>query len=142
MKFSPNCFSRSTFVQTSNRKEVTAKLEQFEIMDDAGAANDTLYRKIAENVNVKQGLFDVKIVMYDNVDLTAKSSDPDIVDIAVSATLGRIRLVFLMKFVNDFLAFLEPFSGAKEMVAERASEAFEGATKSVIDAYANSTRVK
>ena len=139
MKFLPNCFSRSTFVQTSNRKEVTAKLEQFEIMDDAGAANDTLYRKIAENVNVKQGLFDVKIVMYDNVDLT---SDPDIVDIAVSATLGRIRLVFLMKFVNDFLAFLDPFSGAKEMVAERASEAFEGATKSVIDAYANSTRVK
>jgi len=47
-----------------------------------------------------------------------------------------------MKFVNDFLAFLDPFSGAKEMVAEKASDALEGATKTVIDAYVNSTRVK
>lgn len=47
-----------------------------------------------------------------------------------------------MKFVNDFLAFLDPFSDAKEMVAEKASDALEGATKTVIGAYVNSTRVK
>jgi hypothetical protein len=87
-------------------------------------------------------VFDVTIVLYDNIDPEAKSGDPDVVDISVSAVLGRIRFVFLMKFVNDFLAFLDPFSGAKEIVAEKASDALEGATKTVIDAYVNSTRVK
>lgn len=67
-------------------------------------------------------------------------SDPDIVDIFVALKLGRIRFVFLMKFLNDFLRFLEPFSAAKEMVVEKANDAFEGATKSVIDAYVSCTR--
>jgi len=53
-----------------------------------------------------------------------------------------VRFVFLMKFVNDFLAFLDPFSGAKEIVAEKANDALEGATKNIIDAYVNSTRVR
>ena len=35
--------------------------------------------------------------------------------------MGRIEFVFLMKFVNDVLAFIEPFSRAKEMVAENAN---------------------
>ena len=35
--------------------------------------------------------------------------------------MGRIEFVFLMKFVNDVLAFIEPFSVAKEMVAENAN---------------------
>lgn len=47
-----------------------------------------------------------------------------------------------MKFVNDFVAFLDPFSAAKEAVVEKASGAWEGAAKTVIDAYVNSTRVK
>ena len=133
---------RSTFIQTANRKEVTAKLSNFEVMDDAGIAKGTLYQKIAENLDVKTGVFDVRVVLYDNIDPEIKFSDPDVVDILVVARLGRIKLVFLMKFVNDFLAFLEPFSSAKEMVAERANDALEGATKSVIDAYVNSTRVR
>ena len=117
-------------------------LEQFEILDDVGSVNNTVYRKIAENVDVKQGVFDVRVVLYDNVDPTIKSSDAEIVDILVAATLGQIRFVFLMKFLNDFLTFLDPFSGAKEIVAEKANDALEGATKSVIDAYVNSTRVR
>jgi hypothetical protein len=47
-----------------------------------------------------------------------------------------------MKFVNDFLAFLDPFTVAKEIVAEKATDVLEGATKTVIDAYVNSTRVR
>ena len=86
-------------------------LEQFEIMDDVGSLNNTVYRKIAENVDIKQGVFDVKVIIY-NVDPTEKSTDTEVVDILVAATLGRIRFVFLMKFVNDFLAFLDPFSSA------------------------------
>jgi len=45
-----------------------------------------------------------------------------------------------MKFLNDFLRFLEPFSAAKEIVVEKANDALEGATKSVIDAYVSCTR--
>ena len=136
-----NSISRINFVQTDSRKELNAMLEQFEIMDDVGSLNNTVYRKIAENVDIKQGVFDVKVVIY-NVDPTEKSTDTEVVDILVAASLGRIRFVFLMKFVNDFLAFLDPFSSAKEIVVEKANDALEGATKSVIDAYVNSTRVR
>ena len=56
--------------------------------------------------------------------------------------MGRIELVFLMKFVNDFLEFIEPFSGAKEMVAEKAENAVQEASKAMIDAYASQTRAQ
>lgn len=47
-----------------------------------------------------------------------------------------------MKFVNDLVAFAEPFTAAKEVVVEKASGALEGAAKTVIDAYVNAVRVK
>jgi vacuolar protein sorting-associated protein 13A/C len=84
-------------------------------------------------------VFDAKVTLFENTP-EVKAADINAVDVKVEATMGRIKLVFLMKFVNDFLKFLEPFSGAKDMVAERANSALEDATKSMIDAYANSTR--
>ena len=47
-----------------------------------------------------------------------------------------------MKFINDILAFIEPFSGAKDMVVEQAGIAREEAEKRLRNAYANKTRAK
>jgi hypothetical protein len=60
-------------------------------MDDAGISNASLYHKIAENVDVSLGVFDVKVILHDNIDPATKSNDPEVVDIFVSAILGRIR---------------------------------------------------
>jgi vacuolar protein sorting-associated protein 13A/C len=99
----------------------------------------TFYRKIAESMDEK--VFDAKVILYDH-DVSEKAKNVNLVDIAIEAKMGRIKLVFLMKFVNDLLAFIEPFSGAKDIMAEKASDALEGATKTMIDAYANSTRAQ
>ena len=70
---------------------MTAELEQFTILDDAVASNVSVYQKIAENVDIKQSVFDVKVFLHENINLESKSNDPDVVDIIVSAVLGRIR---------------------------------------------------
>ena len=64
------------------------------------------------------------------------------VDVSVEAEMGRINVVFLMKFINDFLTFLEPFSEAKTIVAENAKYATTLAMEEAVKAYSNATRVK
>ncbi len=130
---------RSTFIQTKACKEITAKLVNFEVLDGNAQESGTNYFKIAESQDQK--VFDAKVLLYEHTP-EAKAANIDLVDVSVDASMGRIRLVFLMKFVNDILAFIDPFSATKEMVAEKANDALEEATKSMIDAYANSTRAK
>ena len=97
----------------------------------------TFYEYIAESRDDK--VFEARVTLFD-LTPEAKFADLNAVDVRVQATMGRIKLVFVMKFVNDLLKFLEPFSGATEMVAERANAAFEDATKAMKDAIENSTR--
>lgn len=65
----------------------------------------------------------------------------------------QTSLVKLSKFANATmisvdsnpsppLPFQEPFSGAKEMLAEQAQSALKGAAESMLDAYSNATRAK
>ena len=133
---------QATYEQTKTKKTITSKLVNFQIHDALNRDPEnikTLYEKIAESMDQK--VFDAQVVLYDHT-LEAKAGNPDLVDVEVDVKMGRVKLVFLMKFITDFLTFLEPFSGAKEIVAEQASNALEEAAKSMIDAYANSTRAK
>ena len=77
-----------------------------------------------------------------SIDPHIKVNNLDKVDVDLTLKMGRIRLVFLMKFINDILAFIEPFSGAKDMVVEQAGIAREEAEKRLRNAYANKTRAK
>ena len=86
-------------------------------------------------------VFEAKVSIF-NYTATEKSINPDLVDVRVDAEMGRIQIVFLMKFVSDFLTFLEPFSDAKEIVAEKANLAIAGAREEAAKAYSNSTRVQ
>ena len=74
-------------------------------------------RRIAKSLDEK--VFDAKLCLYDHTE-QAKAANVRLVDVGLDVNMGRIEFVFLMKFVNDVLAFIEPFSGAKEMVAEKA----------------------
>ena len=127
---------QASWIQTKRLKKITAKLIDFEVLDTS--SGPTLYRKIAKSKDDK--VFDAEICLFDH-DSHEKSKDLSKVDVSVDLSMGRIELVFLMKFINDVLTFVEPFSGAKELVAEKAENALEGATKTVMDAYASQTRV-
>ena len=133
---------KATYEQTKTQKEITAKLVDFQLLDAANRlAKDgevrTFYEYIAESRDDK--VFEARVTLFD-LTPEAKFADLNAVDVRVEATMGRIKLVFVMKFVNDLLKFLEPFSGAKEIVAERANAALEDATKAMKDAIENSTR--
>ena len=43
----------------------------------------------------------------------------------VKATMGQLRIVFLMKWVQDLLTFVDPFTNMKEYVKELSVEAGE-----------------
>ena len=135
---------KATYEQTKTQKEITAKLVDFQVLDAANRlARDgevrTFYEYIAESRDDK--VFEARVTLFD-LTPEAKFADLNAVDVRVEATMGRIKLVFVMKFVNDLLKFLEPFSGATEMVAERANAALEDATKAMKDAIDNSTRAR
>ena len=73
--------------------------------------------------------------MYEK-DNAKKAVDLNCVDLSLEASMGRIKLVFVMKFINDILTFIEPFSGAQEIVVQAYEDAYEGATKNLLEAYA------
>ena len=127
----------SSWTQKKSVKELTAKLVDFEIFDLTEKM--TRYRKIAKSEDDK--VFDAKISMYD-LEPSNKATNPDLVDIEIEASMGRIKLVFVMKFVNDILTFIEPFSDAKEIVVEKAANAREATTKTMLEAYTSQTRAR
>ena len=56
----------------------------------------------------------------------------------VEASVGRVRVVFLMKFVNDFLRFLDPFinnQNIQNAVADTAANAQAAALVSLNSIY-------
>merc|ERR1719228_850213 len=63
-------------------------------------------------------------------------------DVLVKAELGQLRGVFLMKFVSDFLLFIDPFTNMKEFIYEQTMEAYETTTKMVGEAITDQSRVK
>ena len=128
---------QASWIQNKACKILKAKMIKFEVYDQT--KNQTNYRKIAESMDEK--VFDAEICLYD-LDPTVKAEDLTKVDVDVKLDMGKIRLVFLMKFINDFLAFIEPFSNTRELVAEQAGIAYEEAEKRLRKAYANKTRAK
>lgn len=67
------------------------------------------YSMIAESTD--QEVFDLDIKMYDLSDREReKGLRPDV---GVKLKMGRIRFVFLMKFIRDLLLFIDPFTNLK-----------------------------
>ena len=133
---------KASYVETKTEKTIKARLVDFKIIDPVNSLHEkpkTFYEVIAESVD--QRVFDATITLY-NTTAVMKVDNPDVVDVCVEASMGKVKVVFLMKFINDLLAFLDPFTGAKEAMVERASLAFEGATTAMINAYANATRAQ
>ena len=63
-------------------------------------------------------------------------------DVLVQAELGELRAVLLLKFLNDFLLFLDPFTNMKEFITEQAQGVYDRSARIAEEAYSKATKVK
>ena len=118
-----------------SRTEIFAKLRDFKIFD---LSNSTRYRMLAESLG--QDVFNVTVCIYDM--LAEKDKEMGKPDVLVKAELGQLKFVFLMKFISDFLLFIDPFTNMKEFIYEQTLDAYDKTTRLVGEAYQSATRVK
>ena len=119
---------------TYSHKFISASLQDFKVLDES---NKTYYKMIAESTGNE--VFNTEITLYDEI----SEKDRDFMsDINVKISVGQLRFVFLMKWVNDLLEFVDPFTNAKKMIEDQAIEAYEASSKLVADAYKDATRIK
>ena len=128
------------YKQTRGLKEMNLKLVNFAVLDAADQAGQTggsaHYKTIVESIG--ETVFDADILMFDDIDADAKERSLEAVDLKVKASVGRVRVVFLMKFVNDFLSFLDPFinnQNIQNAVADTAANAQAAAIESLSSIY-------
>lgn len=88
---------------------VSAMLKAITIFDPDP---DTLYQKIMEIQG--EAVLALDVTIYNHATEGAKYADMSCMDTNVNITLGCIRLVFVNKFVNDLLMFVNNFQAAKD----------------------------
>ncbi|XP_076066395.1 vacuolar protein sorting 13C isoform X3 [Oratosquilla oratoria] len=116
----------NTYIST-NLKEVT-------VYDPTPNA---LHSKIMEIVGTDA--WDAQLCLYGDA---ADEMDPSKVDYSITCTLGCARIVFLNKFINTALAWVDKFQAAKAAIASASAAAAAAAKASLQEAYERSTRVK
>ena len=99
----------------------------------------TIYRTLVESKGKE--VFNVKVELYENLtkDERDRMNKPDV---KVIVRLGQLKGVFLMKFINDFLLFIDPFTNMKEFIYEQTMEAYEGASRMVGEAITDRSKVE
>ena len=125
----------ATLQLSKSLTEIKASLRNFKIFDMSSL---TLYRKIAECTGGQ--VLDVEIRLHDM--LTDKMRQMGSPDVEVKVLMGEIKFVFLMKFVSDFLEFIDPFTNMKDFIAEQAIGVYDKSARIAEEAYNKATRVK
>ncbi|XP_021375808.1 vacuolar protein sorting-associated protein 13A-like isoform X2 [Mizuhopecten yessoensis] len=95
---------------------VSAMLKAITIFDPDP---DTLYQKIMEIQG--EAVLTLDVTIYNHATEGAKYADMSCMDTSVNVTLGCIRLVFVNKFVNDLLVFVNNFQAAKDQAVFQAA---------------------
>ncbi|KAK3093140.1 hypothetical protein FSP39_011676 [Pinctada imbricata] len=119
-----------------SKTSVSALLRAVKIMDPTSG---TLYPNIMEIQG--DAVLNVALVIYNQATEGDKYSDMSCVDTSVNVTLGRIRLVFLNKFVQALLNFLGHFEAAKDKALETADAVAESAKAAAAKLQEKSPRV-
>ncbi|XP_071787909.1 intermembrane lipid transfer protein VPS13A-like isoform X9 [Asterias amurensis] len=103
---------------------VTALLQDITVTDPTPGA---LYPKIVSFVDDE--VFKVKAELFNGATAADGYSDMSAVDIRVGLSMGRMRAIFLNKFVMRLLSFVDQFSRAKAAAAEASANAALAAKK-------------
>ncbi|XP_060080495.1 intermembrane lipid transfer protein VPS13A-like [Ylistrum balloti] len=80
---------------------------------------DTLYQKIMEIQG--EAVLSLDVTIYNHATEGDKYADMSCMDTSVNVKLGCIRLVFVNKFVNDLLIFVNNFQAAKDQAVFQAA---------------------
>lgn len=81
------------------------------------------------------------IVAYNNGTEGSKFLDMSCVDTSINVTMGCMRLVFLNKFVNDLLGFLNQFQAAKDKISEAGEKMAELSKETVANLQETASRI-
>ena len=118
-----------------SKTNIMATLREVKVTD---LSRSTIYKTLVESSGKE--VFNVKVEMYENLtkDERDRMNKPDV---KVIVRLGQLKGVFLMKFINDFLLFIDPFTNMKEFIYEQTVEAYEGASRIVGEAITDKSKV-
>lgn len=81
------------------------------------------------------------IVAFNNGTEGTKFLDMSCVDTSINVTMGCMRLVFLNKFVNDLLRFLDQFQAAKDKISEAGEKMAELSKETVANLQETASRI-
>ncbi|XP_040272989.1 LOW QUALITY PROTEIN: vacuolar protein sorting-associated protein 13A [Bufo bufo] len=126
----------SEVVMKKTSMDVLAKLKNIVILD---SDCDARYKK-AVYITGKE-VFSFKMVSYVGATEGASYSDMNIVDSAITLTVGCIQVIFVNKFVSALLAFINNFQAAKEALTEATVHAAEIAASGVKELAQHSFRL-
>ncbi|XP_055946551.1 intermembrane lipid transfer protein Vps13-like isoform X4 [Argiope bruennichi] len=115
---------------------VSASLKDVIVSDPSEGA---LYPQIITTVAGE--VLDVKFTMFNNATEDENYFDMSAVDMSVSVSFGRMKIIFLNKFVSSLLLFLDHFQAAKDKVAEASAAAAEIAKQNMEEVYEKSVRI-
>ncbi|CAL1260766.1 unnamed protein product [Larinioides sclopetarius] len=119
-----------------SKTSVSASLKDVIVSDPSEGA---LYPQIITTVAGE--VLDVKFTMFNNATEDENYFDMSAVDMSVSVSFGRMRIIFLNKFVSSLLLFLDHFQAAKDKVAEAGAAAAEIAKQNMEEVYEKSVRI-
>ncbi|RWS14430.1 vacuolar protein sorting-associated protein 13C-like isoform X4 [Dinothrombium tinctorium] len=121
----------------SERITFNANWKSFEVMNKVVIPDKTTaYNYIIQSEAEK--VLELGVVMYPKKEVESVRNQ---VDILVKVSFGRLKIVFLNKFVTDLLSFLTVFEAAKEKALTATSAAADYAKQSAMNAYESATKL-
>ncbi|GFT91712.1 vacuolar protein sorting-associated protein 13 [Nephila pilipes] len=126
----------TSVIMQKSKTSVFASLKDVIVSDPSEGA---LYPQIITTTAGE--VLDVKFIMFNNATEDENYFDMSAVDMSVNVSFGRMKIVFLNKFVSSLLLFLDHFQVAKDKVAEASAVAAEIAKQNMEEVYEKSVRI-
>ena len=117
--------------------EVKATMKDMQVQDNVGS---TKYKEIVSMHSDE--VFDLELAMFEDGTAGSKQYDVSCVDTSVRLSFGQMRVVFLYRFVQDLLNFVDNFEDAKTAVIMAGQAAKNKAVETASDLNRHSARVK
>ena len=118
------------------KMEIKAHMRDMQVQDNIGVSN---YKKI---VSMQEDqVFDLEIAIYENGTKGSKQFDMTSVDTNIKFRVGQMRVVFLYRFIQDLLNFVDNLEDAKSAVIEASIAAKDKAVVAASELSRHSSRV-
>jgi len=102
---------------TDSKTQIHAKMKDLKVID---CSEDTIYKQIIFMDN--EEVFDLEVVMFNDATGGENVENMNAVDMSLKLMIGRMKAVYLHRFIMELLVFLDNFQISQE-TAERARQA-------------------